>query len=249
MTQTHLAAPAAVPLPIDAAALHAETRAAVALIGPRLSEPVGRWRRFVYPELFQSLTQAMIDDDTALLRRLEHLSNEEGCGAEIIRGFADRPPLAAYAKGFHRHADDEIAHQRRYAGLAVELAARVGAPAPRLHDTDPEADLGIDFDAELHELVLSIHLGELRNLMNMDLMIPPLLAAEDEGRRRIGAAMLPIRADEIEHIRYLSRIVNGFLDQGLFDQAKVDALAAAYDRFWWADIARVATQLGGEQAA
>lgn len=230
----------------DAAALHAETRAAVALIGPRLSEPVGRWRRFAYPSLFQSITQATIDDDAALLRRLEHLSNEEGCGAEIIRGFAGRAPLAPYAKSFHRHAEDEIAHQRTYAALAIELARATGAPAPHLHDTDPEGDLGIDFDAELHELVLSIHLGELRNLMNMDLMIPPLLAAADPGRRRIGAAMLPIRADEIEHIRYLSRIVNGFLDQGLFDGATVEAMAADYDRYWWEDVARAAGHLRGD---
>lgn len=227
----------------DAETLHAETAAAVALIGPRLAAPIGGWRRFAYPELFRSITQAAMDDDTVLLRRLEHLSNEEGCGAQIILGFAGHAPLALHAKAFRRHADDEIAHQRTYAALAADLARRTDAPAPHLHDTDPEGDLGIDFDTELHDLVLSIHLGELRNLMNMDLMIPPLLAAEDEGRRRIGAAMLPIRADEIEHIRYLSRIVNDFLDQGLFDQARVDALAAEYDGFWWEDVVRAATQL------
>jgi hypothetical protein len=229
--------------------LSEETELLLGEIDERIASALGHWTIFRGSQIFQLLTAQVMDSDPCLLGRLEHLSNEEGCGAEIIRGFIGHRALTDHATAFQRHVDDEILHQHHYGEMARTVAFEFGLPAPHLHSTDPIQDLGIDYEEDILLHVLSIHIGELRNLLNMDLMIPILLGSADKTRQWIGEKMLAIRADEIGHIRYLSTMVGHFLDAGLIHPAQVQQMVDEYDQFWWEDVARSGKALADARRA
>jgi hypothetical protein len=223
--------------------LSVETQELLSAIDTRISGPLTKWAVFPDDRIFRLLTDQVVNSDLALAARLEHLSNEEGCGAEIIRGFIGHQDLLAHVAEFRRHVEDEVQHCKSYATLAVQFSAECGLSPPDLHAIDPVEDLGIDYSKRIHLLVLSIHIGELRNLMNMDLMIPALLRSPHGSRQRIGRAMVDIRYDEIGHVRYLSKLVGEFLEAGMLAASDVTQLVDEYDQYWWEDVSRAGANL------
>jgi hypothetical protein len=226
--------------------LEQETRALIGGMDRRLAAIFLGWQFFKSPDVFRQMAHLVGDSDVALSRRLEHLSNEEGCGAAIIYALGEVQHFSNRPSQLARHAADEVKHQQAYAAMASRLSSIRALPAPELKSTDVRDDLNLDVDLEQEELLASVHIGEVRNLMNMDLIIPALLASDDEERRQFGREMLGIRADEIAHIKYLSAVVTDWLNSGIMDAAVPASLAAEYDQYWWEDLRRAATHLADE---
>lgn len=223
--------------------LEDESRALISQLDARISQPIFNWQFFQSPEVFRQISHHVAESDFALARRFEHLSNEEGCGAAIISALGEIEHFRDRRGQIARHASDEVKHQQAYAQMAVQLSSTGGLSDPELKSTDVANDLGLDVDSEREELLLSIHIGELRNLINMDLVIPSLLASADSGRQRFGRQMLDIRQDEIAHVKYLSVLITDWLECGVLQEKTIASLVGGYNQYWWDDIHRAAKHL------
>jgi hypothetical protein len=74
--------------------------------------------------------------------------------------------------------------------------------------------------------------------MNMDLMIPSLAKSDHTVRQMCAQKMLGIRADEIAHIQYLSKLVTSYIESNIISPNDIYKLVHEYSQYWWEDVAR-----------
>lgn len=150
-------------------------------------------------------------------------SRKEADGARQLWSFARRISDDSIRPQVRQHAIDEARHAAFYIAM-LELIfpgafeaqdlARLRSNVPRFDRDGDSLDAGrlASTDAIIDEVV-QMNIGEVRTLVNQMLMRPFVLhLAPDENRERALKLIDGLGDDEVTHIDYTARLIEGFCD-------------------------------------
>lgn len=153
-------------------------------------------------------------------------AEREGYGAERIWQFANLVSDEGVARGVRNHSIDEAKHSRMFVrlielifptALDQELRDALWQLSPgytqRRHPPILPTDSAVDVDAIADE-VIQINLVEVRSLM-LQLLLRPLALAycPPSTRERSERILERLRADEVRHIAYSARAIEGYAEE------------------------------------
>jgi hypothetical protein len=212
-------------------------------LDPRYSRSIeGLWTRLPEGALRSvvGVNRAMFAHAGVLYQRLCSISREEACGASLLQ-WASQRASADILDLLIGHARDETRHSKIYLAACDLVRPEAKMARPQAFAVEAEDELGPHAaNANVPALLASMHIAEVRNMMNLHLYGQIVDEFRPRYAERFQALLRSIAADELWHVTYTGRLVNQWMstDDGI--RANFDGLVGTYVGYWWGDIDRIA---------
>ncbi|MTJ81265.1 MAG: hypothetical protein F8N37_09630 [Telmatospirillum sp.] len=181
----------------------------------------------------------MINDRFVLYRRLMDLAREEACGAALL-GWAIDHSGPSLAETLADHRKDELRHSRMYLSACDSVLPERAGDRIRDFEVSAEEEFGQPLDRDsVAPLMASIHVGELRNWINLSIYLSLLSQSNCIYAEHLHSVIKTVENDESHHVFYTSAFVNKWLMEENCGDESFRNIARSYAGCWWNDVARI----------
>jgi hypothetical protein len=201
----------------------------------------GLWNPLPDSELKRLLAtnRDMFAHPEVLFERLCSISREETCGATLLMWGAERV-VSDLACAMRDHARDETRHSGMYLIACDLVRPQAKGTRPREFSVRAEEEIAADAGTDdVAGLITSIHVAEVRNLMNLRLYSQLLSERDVPYRKRLQNLLRTISRDEMQHVLYTGQLVNRWLCSDARIHSHFEFLIGTYRSCWMADSDRI----------
>ena len=208
-----------------------------AIMGKQLAEGLS----YTTP-LMVGLIDTLLSDSKMMAYNLLQNSIDEAKGAARVHLIAERHAPEPLKKEMLRHVGDEMRHSRQFAEM-ISCTGYEYEDTSHEEETARAAEEVLAFDDDLYAFVCRVHSIEIRSWVMLRHYLRILRKYPEESIRAMIPVFEQILDDEIRHVIYTGKWVNGWLAENPTLSSVLTECVAHTNRETWHDVAGMANYM------